>query len=82
MQNTDYENAADTALVNEHFQKFLKELVEKKEYLPEVTDILLKTYGVEDKRCIMASMVYAFTAGMNTGISLALAENETEDTAE
>ena len=88
MQNTDYENetdygnAADAALINKHFQNFLEEFVIRKEYLPEVTDLVLKAYGVKDKRCIMALMVYAFTAGMNTGVSLALAENETEDAAE
>lgn len=81
MQNTNnYENMADAVLVIKHFQEFLNDFVAAGgTYLPEVTNNILKFFRVENDRSVMGTMIYAFTAGLNAGLGLAMAEDETKN---
>ena len=64
-KNNDTELNADIEFVNQLFQEFLVEFTDSNNYLPEVTEPIIKGYGAKPKS-VLAVMIYAFTAGLNT----------------
>lgn len=71
----DYDSLAiDIAIYEKLFCDFVTKLSAEKTIDPEITGPILKKYGARPGGPHFSALLYAFVAGVNAGIDLALLE--------